>query len=95
MCFYIEYCSKSIHMPVYQVSCLHIKMHKMATNRPTISSKQATENSWKEQRLFQSVTPHPTYIANYKVNEISGLFIYPMYVVACLLAFPSDKTSFR
>ena len=25
MCFYIEYCSKSIHKPVYQVSCLYIK----------------------------------------------------------------------
>ena len=64
MYFYIEYCPQYIKLYVYQFSCLYIKMHKMATNRPTISSKQATENSWKEQRLFQSVTPHPTHIAN-------------------------------
>ena len=87
MCFYIEYCSKSIHKPVFQVLCLFIKMHKMAINRPTIALLC---------KLHAAVPavpgshPPPINIANYKVNEIS-CNIQPIYLfnVCCSSTFIS------
>ena len=53
MCFYIEYCSKSIHITVCQVLCFYIKKHKNCnTTVLAWSSARMQCRGWLVQKEF-------------------------------------------